>query len=431
MVLVALDSSLQKQSIAVFRQGAEGYELLATKEQQGSSAEFIKLLDGISPSDIAELAVITGPGSFTGIRTALTVAKTIASSLDIPVYAFNNFELMRAARNDTKIVLQLSVRDYYISLDTNYDNPETNFYSAQLPAGLVVSEQPDLALIADLLNTGSRLASKDLQPYYLRMPAIGITGESKIQTASGLKLKVSKDQTEELLVQAKLAMTESRFRDAEQLLKLYIKPRHPERSEGSLRVAQQLLAESQLELGELSAAKRNFLKAADNCQAAFVALIAGKYQESRHLYLKAEDSIAKRWGLFLCDYLHPVHAQPIDSPGFMAFRLFLESTVSYMLRNNRERYVKVLLKNHAALEQVFPELRKSIGSAYLGLKQYQQASEILASAEDTLSHDAELYYKLAEAQIGLGDRLAAKASLEQVLKLLPGHIGSEKLLAQL
>ncbi len=442
MVLVALDSSLQKQSVAVFKRGDNGYELLKVYEQQASSSQFINLLAAIKPETITELAVITGPGSFTGIRTALTVAKTMATVLGIPVYAFNNFELVRAVQSKgiatygcTKqaIALQLSERDYYVSLDTNYANPETNFYSAELAAGVKVVEAPNIAIIAEFLNHNHRAVSSDLQPYYLRMPNIGKLGESKISTKTGLKLNITQDQIEELVIQAKLAMTEARYADAEQLLKLYISKSKGIASQapGNDVVACELLAEAELELGKLSSAKRHFLKAADICQAAFVALLTGKHQESRHLYLKAEDSIAKRWGLFLCDYLHPQHAHPIDSPGFMAFRLFLESTVSYMLRNKCETYVKVLLKNAISLETVFPELRKSIGSAYLGLKRYKQAAEIFQSAEATLAHDAELYYKLAEAQIGLDERVSASASLNTVLKLLPGHIGSEKLLRDL
>jgi tetratricopeptide (TPR) repeat protein len=363
----------------------------------------------------------------------------MAEARGLKIYAVNNFELLRSQHECTNqaLALKLSDHDYYISRDSDYANPETNFYGAELPVDVTVASiELASTKIGDFLNHNPRppLSASALQPYYLRLPQIGKAGESKVKTKTGFKMTVDKTNFIDLFTEAQKAMVDLRFTDAEELLKLYISkqkgvasPSDPRNDEA----AYELLAEAQLELGELSAAKRHFLKANDISQAAFVALLAGKHQESRHLYYKAPDSIAKRWGLFLCDYLHPQHGQAIESPGFMAFRLFLESTASYMIRNKKDRYLKTLLANHQGLETVFPELRKAIGSAYLGLKQYQRAAEILESAKDNLGHDAELFYKLAEAQIGLADGVAAKSSLKTVLKLLPGHIGSEKLLATL
>ena len=39
----------------------------------------------ITPNDLDKIIVVTGPGSFTGIRIGVTIAKTIAWSLDIPI----------------------------------------------------------------------------------------------------------------------------------------------------------------------------------------------------------------------------------------------------------------------------------------------------------------------------------------------------------
>jgi tRNA A37 threonylcarbamoyladenosine modification protein TsaB len=433
-VLLALDASLNKQSVAVF---SADFDLVEALEQQASSSQFLTLVTRLQtkPSDITQLAVITGPGSFTGLRTALTVAKIIASERGLKIYAINNFELARFQGDKQAIALRLSDHDYYISLDANYSNPETNFFANEIPAGVELIEAPSLSNIGAFLKANPReaISASELQPYYLRLPQIGKSGESRINTSSGLKLEIAASDTETLIEEARKAMADARFADAAQLTKLYVSRRKkiassPSAPRNDVASAYELLAEAELELGEVSNAKRHYLKAGDFTQAAFSALIAAKFDEARHLYLKAPDSIAQRWGLFLCDYLAPQHRAPIDSPGFMAFRLLLESTVSYMLRNGSETYVKVLLANHKTLETVFPELRKAIGSAYLGLKKYQNAIEIFEAAKAELSHDAELFYKLAEAQIGLGDRVAARLSLETVLKLLPGHIGSQKLI---
>ncbi len=52
---------------------------------------------GVNAKDLTALAVNTGPGSFTGIRTGLATVRTMAQFLDLPVYAFNTFDLYAAA----------------------------------------------------------------------------------------------------------------------------------------------------------------------------------------------------------------------------------------------------------------------------------------------------------------------------------------------
>ncbi len=50
----------------------------------------------LSPQNLGGLAVNIGPGSFTGIRTGLSTVRTLAQFLEVPVYAFNTFELLAA-----------------------------------------------------------------------------------------------------------------------------------------------------------------------------------------------------------------------------------------------------------------------------------------------------------------------------------------------
>lgn len=48
----------------------------------------------MEPKDIDKILVAVGPGSFTGIRIGVTVAKTFAWSLNIPIVPFSSLELI-------------------------------------------------------------------------------------------------------------------------------------------------------------------------------------------------------------------------------------------------------------------------------------------------------------------------------------------------
>ncbi len=48
----------------------------------------------LTMAQVSALVVVTGPGSFTGIRTGITCARTLAQVVGMPVLAVNRFELM-------------------------------------------------------------------------------------------------------------------------------------------------------------------------------------------------------------------------------------------------------------------------------------------------------------------------------------------------
>lgn len=72
--------------------------------------------------DINALGVNVGPGSFTGIRAALTTAKVICSQLDIPLVGVNSFEILSSLNNQvgkTAVVLDARKKNAFISIFEN------------------------------------------------------------------------------------------------------------------------------------------------------------------------------------------------------------------------------------------------------------------------------------------------------------------------
>lgn len=69
---------------------------------------------GIKPKDLDMILATTGPGSFTGIRVGLTVAKTMAWSLKIPVVPISTLEVMVSGYDDKKNIGLINARRGFV-----------------------------------------------------------------------------------------------------------------------------------------------------------------------------------------------------------------------------------------------------------------------------------------------------------------------------
>jgi len=101
MVILCLDTTTSNMQMGLTR----GAELIARvnapcDSHRYHSALMIPAIDdmlkgaALTAKDLTALAVNAGPGSFTGIRTGIITARTMAQFLELPVYLFNHFELL-------------------------------------------------------------------------------------------------------------------------------------------------------------------------------------------------------------------------------------------------------------------------------------------------------------------------------------------------
>lgn len=90
MIVLAIDTSNQPLSLAVMKDGAVmGEKLINIKRNHSLQAmsaveELLASLD-VAPASLNRIVVAKGPGSYTGVRIGVTLAKTLAWSLKIPI----------------------------------------------------------------------------------------------------------------------------------------------------------------------------------------------------------------------------------------------------------------------------------------------------------------------------------------------------------
>lgn len=58
--------------------------------------------NNLSPKDVDKIIVVNGPGSFTGIRIGITIAKVYAWSLNIPITTITSLEAMAISSKESK-----------------------------------------------------------------------------------------------------------------------------------------------------------------------------------------------------------------------------------------------------------------------------------------------------------------------------------------
>lgn len=100
MRLLAIDTATPRPSLALVVDGSEPWTVeLPEKGAEALAPAVSALLDsaGLSPKDLDRIAVVSGPGSFTGLRSSLAFARGLARAAGALLVALPTFEVAAAA----------------------------------------------------------------------------------------------------------------------------------------------------------------------------------------------------------------------------------------------------------------------------------------------------------------------------------------------
>lgn len=201
-MIIAVEAASTDLSIALADPDGTTIGELAWTSAQRQSAELLprltELLDGRPLSDITAVAVGTGPGSFTGLRVAMSLAKGLAIGLGRPILGEPSLPAWLAAAPEADAaVARAGAREAYVlardgeapligdleTVDSRLgDRPVVAPAEVATAFGLARATAPRAAA-AIARSAAARLARdpagddvRTLEPIYLRAPR-GVEGE--------------------------------------------------------------------------------------------------------------------------------------------------------------------------------------------------------------------------------------------------------------
>ena len=180
--------SIIKDNETLFFFKSENSKDLSTKLLKKIDEAFHNI--DLSIQDVDKFFVTNGPGSFTGIRVGVTVAKTLAYSLNKDIYTVSRLECMASTKCNTDIIvpyidarrdyvfagiydqnLNCLMEDNYLSKDRLLEkikDKEVTFISCQNLIDGSVSPNVDVLKILEHHKSDSKINPHSVKPNYLK-----------------------------------------------------------------------------------------------------------------------------------------------------------------------------------------------------------------------------------------------------------------------
>ncbi len=187
MISLFIDTSLSDVSIALLRDGKILSKIHEENPQKHSTyvAKYIQdifIKNKLSPREVDEIVVINGPGSFTGIRIGVTIAKTYAYLLNIRIVTINSLlaRVIGVKKNYLLSTIDAKHSNYYIGLyDKDYNKIIEKFvplkeleelkekYSAAI---INQTKEYDIEKIIEYTKRIPNMNPHAINPLYLKLP---------------------------------------------------------------------------------------------------------------------------------------------------------------------------------------------------------------------------------------------------------------------
>lgn len=158
MITLFIDTSNQDVSIALLKDGKVIDKITKSIPNEHSKYavsyidEVLKKSE-ITPKEVQSIMVVNGPGSFTGVRIGLTIAKVYALLNDIKVTLISSLKCLAIGNNINKYILSLiNARNdnYYIGFyDNNYNDVINEHFGNIDEVNDIINKYDDILVVSN------------------------------------------------------------------------------------------------------------------------------------------------------------------------------------------------------------------------------------------------------------------------------------------
>lgn len=162
MITLFIDTSLSDVSIALLKDGKIVNKIVKSIPNEHSKYAITYIDEvlknsNIKPNEVNNIMVVNGPGSFTGIRIGLTIAKVYAYLLNIKVTLISSLKILALSSEGECILSLIDARNnnYYLGLyDKEYNELIEEHFSNINEINEILEKYKDVKIIT---NTNIKL----------------------------------------------------------------------------------------------------------------------------------------------------------------------------------------------------------------------------------------------------------------------------------
>ena len=200
MISLFIDTSTANVSISIVKDGkilSIIQEGLPNEHSKYATSYVKRVIDeaGFDANDVDNILVVNGPGSFTGVRIGVTIAKTYGYLINKDIIPVSSLKSLAISSNDKDIIMSVisaNRNNYYVGIyDKNYNNLiDEQFVSANRLLELINEYNPyivsndfyvlgkhkfskvnlDIEKIVDYYKDMDKINYHALVPNYLKLP---------------------------------------------------------------------------------------------------------------------------------------------------------------------------------------------------------------------------------------------------------------------
>ncbi len=172
-----IDTHLNDIIIILYKDGHIIRERKIENEQQNSKLIMPVIKKVLNKETPESIIVVNGPGSFTGVRLGVTIAKTFAFTLNVPIRTITSLECMAVSTDKSEKIVAFSDKNgYYIgifdekmNLVGDYEYLSNNaFLEYQNNYDVITGVSIDYSKVIEYALTKESLNPHEVNPIYVK-----------------------------------------------------------------------------------------------------------------------------------------------------------------------------------------------------------------------------------------------------------------------